>query len=164
MKREGSVRNASSQARPECPRTDDAEAVDVKPSPAGEGLREALRAQKGHVPAPASTEGEPRKTAQTAARFKQEGSRDAGEVPDVPALALALAVEAAEARRRQAEWLAQRLASYGHSPTRKDGRELDCGHAFCRHGCAYCWIDAATKAASRAVEKRTRRDGRGKGQ
>ena len=154
------MRGASSQTRPECLRSDEARAVDVKPSPAGEGLREALRAQEGHVPALASTEDEPRVPDQTAARFKQAGSGENDEVPDVPALALALAVEAAESRRRQAEWLAQRLASYGHNPTRKDGRELDCGHAFCRHGCAYGWI----AVASRAVETRARGDGRRKGQ
>lgn len=89
---------------------------------------------------------------------------EAGARLGVPALVLALAVEAAEARRRQAEWLAQRLASFGHSPTRKDGRELDCGHAFCRNGCAYCWLDVSEKAAGRIAGRRTRGGGRGKAQ
>ena len=53
--------------------------------------------------------------------------------PTVPAMALALAVEAAERRRRQVEWLAKRLAAYGHSPARKDGRELECLQAFMSH-------------------------------
>ena len=72
--------------------------------------------------------------------------------PTVPAMALALAVEAAERRRRQVEWLAKRLAAYGHSPARKDGRELECGHAYCRHGCALCWMEAAEKAAEKAAD------------
>ena len=124
------MRTAPPQGCPDCPRSDVEIAVNVKPSPAGEGQREALEAQETAV----------------------------------PALALALAVDAADRRRRQAEWLAQRLASYGHSPTRKDGRELECGHAFCRHGCAYCWLDVAEKSAGSVMERRARRAGRGKGQ
>ena len=75
----------------------------------------------------------------------------------VPALALALAVDAADHRRRQVEWLARKLASFGHSPTRKDGRELECGHAFCRHGCGYCWVEASERATETPEPERRRR-------
>lgn len=83
--------------------------------------------------------------------------------PTVPAMALALAVEAAERRRRQVEWLANRLAAYGHSPARKDGRELECGHAYCRHGCALCWVTASEKAADAEPEPECRRGWNGQG-
>lgn len=81
-------------------------------------------------------------------------------VPTVPALALALAVDAAEHRRRQVEWLAKRLAAYGHSPTQKEGRLLDCGHHHCRDGCAYCWVTASEQATEEPEPERRRR-GRG---
>lgn len=81
-----------------------------------------------------------------------------------PALALALAVDAADRHRREAEWLAAKLAAYGHTPARKDGREIDCGHAFCRDGCAYCWLTAAEKAteAEPVPERRRMWTGRGR--
>ncbi len=75
-------------------------------------------------------------------------------VSTVPVLALALAVDAADRRLRQIEWLAQKLAAYGHSPTRKDGRELECGHAFCRHGCAFCWVEASEHATEKTERRR----------
>ena len=79
-------------------------------------------------------------------------------------LALLLSVETATRWRLEAEWLARKLAGFGHSPTRKDGREIDCGHAFCRDGCAYCWLDAAEKAADRdMVQPGRRRTGRKEG-
>lgn len=71
-------------------------------------------------------------------------------------LALFLSVGTANRWRLGAEWLASKLAQFGHSPTKADGREIDCGHAFCRDGCAYCWIDAAEKAADRLTEQKSR--------
>ncbi len=76
---------------------------------------------------------------------------------DLSAVALLLSVEAVGRLRLETEWLASKLASYGHSPTKKDGRDIECGHAFCRDGCAYCWLDAAEKAAGRAAEQRGKR-------
>ena len=73
------------------------------------------------------------------------------------ALALFFAVGTARRWRLEAEWLAQKLAGFGHSPTRKDGRTLDCGHYFCRDGCAFCWLEAAEKAADRTMEQKPRR-------
>ncbi len=73
------------------------------------------------------------------------------------ALALFFAVGTAQRWRLEAEWLAQKLAGFGHSPTRKDGRTLDCGHYFCRDGCAFCWLEAAEKSADRAMERKPRR-------
>ena len=75
-------------------------------------------------------------------------------------LVLLLSVEMAARWRLEAEWLAQKLAAFGHSPTRKDGRTLDCGHYFCRHGCSYCWLDAAEKAADSMAQTGRRRAGR----
>lgn len=72
-------------------------------------------------------------------------------------LALLLSVDTATRWRLEAEWLARKLANFGHSPTRKDGREIECGHAFCRDGCAYCWLDAAEKAAGRDMMQACRR-------
>ncbi len=81
-----------------------------------------------------------------------------------PALALALAVDAADRRRREAEWLAAKLAAYGHAPTKKDGRSLPCGHGHCKDGCAYCWLEAAERAADAEPEpeRRYRWTGRGR--
>ncbi len=73
------------------------------------------------------------------------------------ALALFFAVGTARRWRLEAEWLAQKLAGFGHSPTRKDGRTLDCGHYFCRDGCAFCWLEAAEKSAGRTMERKPRR-------
>ena len=72
-------------------------------------------------------------------------------------LALFFAVEAARRWRLEAEWLAQKLAGFGHSPTRKDGRTLDCGHYFCRDGCAYCWLEAAERTAEQKPRRRAGR-------
>ena len=73
------------------------------------------------------------------------------------ALAFFFAVGTAQRWRLEAEWLAQKLAGFGHSPTRKDGRMLDCGHYFCRDGCAFCWLEAAEKATGRTMEQKPRR-------
>ncbi len=70
------------------------------------------------------------------------------------AVALLLSMETVGRLQLETEWLASKLARFGHSPTIADGREIDCGHAFCRDGCAYCWLDAAEKAAGKAVEQR----------
>ncbi len=121
--------------------------VDNLPSASSDALLTPLEAQERACPS---------------ARLNQGATKEQIAALEVPALALVLAVEAADRRRRQAEWLAQRLASFGHSPTRKDGRELECGHAFCRHGCAYCWLDASEKAAVTSRERRARRADRGK--
>ena len=72
-------------------------------------------------------------------------------------LALFFAVEAARRWRLEAEWLAQKLAGFGHSPTRKDGRTLDCGHYFCRDGYAYCWLEAAERTAEQKPRRRAGR-------
>ena len=94
---------------------------------------------------------------------KTEAPAPAGHGEDGTALALFLSVGMAGRLRLEAEWLAQKLAGFGHSPTRKDGREIGCGHAFCRDGCAYCWLDAAEKAAGRLMEQKPRRRGRARG-
>ena len=80
--------------------------------------------------------------------------------PTVPALALALAVDVADRRRRQIEWLAQKMAAFRHAPTQKDGRRLDCGHSYCRDGCAYCWVEASERATEEPERRTQARDGR----
>ncbi len=76
------------------------------------------------------------------------------EQADLLAVALLLSVETAGRLRLETEWLASKLARFGHSPTRSDGRDIECGHYFCRDGCAFCWIDAAEKTAGRVMEQR----------
>ena len=79
------------------------------------------------------------------------------EQADLSAVALLLSMETVGRLTLETEWLASKLAKFGHSPTRADGRDIECGHAFCRDGCAYCWLDAAEKAAGRTAEQRGKR-------
>lgn len=91
----------------------------------------------------------------------EDGCRPSGAM--VPALALAMAVDAAERRRRQVEWLARKLAAYGHSPTKAEGRALPCGHHHCRDGCAFCWVTASEHAAELDPEPDRWRGWKGRG-
>lgn len=124
----------------------------AKPSPCSAEKRTSKRGESVDVPADWPALWQEGKTgACTSPSLAPEIEQQA-----TPALALALAVDAADRHRREAEWLASKLASYGHAPAKAEGRSLPCGHRHCRDGCAYCWLTAAEHAATVPEPKRKR--------